>query len=591
MGQHIVLTFLSTVRTETPDNGMVEAQETSYSNVSGETTRTTNESALRYLMEKLNGEKIARIFVFASEKVRKEGFVSAELGGKKVTHLEYFRERMRKFIPYMDECMPEEAIYRYEEDATVEESLRSVAKMAKWIQEFKRGFKEDVKLHVDLTGGMRSVNVMMLDVARLLEYSGVSRGHLLYSKYDPAKRSGTVEELGNIYELFQLISGAEEFVRFGSAKVLRDFYKERSKSDQLRRLLDAMEGFAEEIKLCHYGQLKDAIVELHDAVRDFDAEASEDVQELLLGRLVDRIREEYHQLIALRDLDDLRVIRWCLKHGYMQQALTLYTERIPEYIGEHGLIRQTESESKRLEKSVQRDGMGRNKWFYLLNEYESKIDRIDKYINKYFSLIKDNAFPSIRKKKFDMEAWWQEMESFLKKHSMACKDEQQLKAQLALLDDLHRDSGPLLNLSDSALEPIRPILAELERDLSATDDADQRLKRVDYFLLNEVRNESLREMMPMPYFCDDMVRQYPKVVKTHKVILDGIFTPAIEEGAFLSIMDKYVRLKNERNHSNHARNDMGEFPSAEKLQQFMEEGLDEVERAVKACSSVEGEKV
>ena len=85
MGQHIVLTFLSTVRTETPDNGMVEAQETSYSNVSGETTRTTNESALRYLMEKLNGEKIARIFVFASEKVREEGFVSAELGGKKVT--------------------------------------------------------------------------------------------------------------------------------------------------------------------------------------------------------------------------------------------------------------------------------------------------------------------------------------------------------------------------------------------------------------------------------------------------------------------------------------------------------------------------
>lgn len=473
----------------------------------------------------------------------------------------------------------------------MEESLRSVAKMAQWIQEFKRGLKEDVMLHVDLTGGMRSVNVMMLDVARLLEYSGVSRGYLLYSKYDPAKKSGTVEELGSIYELFQLISGAEEFVRFGSAKALRDFYKGRPKSEQLRRLLDAMEGFAEEIKLCHYGQLKEAIVELHDAVRDFDLGSSEDVQELLLGRLIDRIRKEYHQLIVLRDLDDLRVIRWCLKHGYMQQALTLYTERIPEYIGEHGLIRQTPEEEENLERLVALDTMGRNKWFYLLNECLPRTDRINKYCNKYFWFIKQDAMGLMKKKKFDMEAWWGRMEEFLEKNSLACEDRERLEAQLRLLASLHVDSSPLMTLEDSALDPIRPILAQLEQDMSAMDKGWQRLKRVDAFLQNEAKNEIMGEMMPMPYFCDDIVHQYPKAAKTHEMILDGIFAPAIEESVFLSIMDKYVRLKDERNHSNHARHDRGEFSSAEDLQRCMEEGLEELDRAVKGHLSVEGEKV
>ncbi len=583
MSHHIVLTFLSMVRTAKTDNGMEKTQETFYSNLEGEATRTTNESALRYLLQGLGGDSIDRIFVFASNAVRdpKKAFVSAELDGRKVTHLEYFRERMRKFIPYIDECMPEEAIYPYDEAATMEESLRSVAKMAKRIQEFvRRAEGKEVRLHVDLTGGMRSVNVMMLDVVRLLEYSGVTIGHLLYSNYDSGTKKGTVEELGNIYDLFGLISGAEEFVRFGSAKALKGFYPEHSSSPQLRCLLDAMDHFAEEIKLCHYGQLKEAIVELHDAVRDFDAETSNDVQELLMERLIARIRREYHDLIVLRDLDDLRVIRWCLKHGYMQQALTLYTERVPEYMGEHGLIQQTSVEKEKLEKKVAADTMGRNPWFYLLNECRSEKDRIQKHFNKYCYFIKSEAVLRMRKKTFDMEAWWKEVSTFLAERSLACQDEKRLKEQVRLLNAVHIDPKLLMELDSPELDPIRPILSRLKEDFASLEKGFQRLKRLDVFLQKEATNEDLKQWMPMPFFFDEMIRQYPYGARTHEMILDGIFTPAIEESNFLSIMEKYVRLKDERNHSNHARHDQGVFSSAEDLQKCMEDGLDELEAAI-----------
>lgn len=65
------------------------------------------------------------------------------------------------------------------------------------------------------------------------------------------------------------------------------------------------------------------------------------------------------------------------------------------------------------------------------------------------------------------------------------------------------------------------------------------------------------------------------------MIIEGIFSVSIPEEKFLSITDKYFRVKNERNHSNHARNDNGEFSSAKELENFMLIGLDEIENVMK----------
>lgn len=58
------------------------------------------------------------------------------------------------------------------------------------------------------------------------------------------------------------------------------------------------------------------------------------------------------------------------------------------------------------------------------------------------------------------------------------------------------------------------------------------------------------------------------------------FSLTIDDETFLSIMDKYFRLKNERNQTNHARLDSGEFQTAEALKEVMTEGLEEIEEAM-----------
>jgi len=116
VSKNILLLFLSTINA--PGGKISEAH---YENISGENTKTTNESAVRYLLEKTPLDKI---FIIASEKTRQEiqGYNEA------ITHLDFFLERVKKFCPEID-CE-------------------------------------------------------MLDLTRLLEYSGLKIGSLLYSNYN-----------------------------------------------------------------------------------------------------------------------------------------------------------------------------------------------------------------------------------------------------------------------------------------------------------------------------------------------------------------------------------------------------------------------
>jgi len=84
----------------------------------------------------------------------------------------------------------------------------------------------------------------------------------------------TALNTGGGFKRKSLVAGAEEFVRHGEVSVLRDYFRAREKSPALERLLAAMNGFAEELTLCHYGELRTAIVELRRRIEAFSDESS-----------------------------------------------------------------------------------------------------------------------------------------------------------------------------------------------------------------------------------------------------------------------------------------------------------------------------
>lgn len=585
MVKNILLLFLSDVKTR-KDGENIVVSETPYTNVEGEKTQTTNESAIRYLLETTPLDKI---FIFASKKVRgeiayvnrktKERLLFRNDDQKIWTHLDFSRERFKKFLPGVDNSFFD--VLPFDEDQSDDENLKSVAEMAGRIQKFVAQFgDEEFTLHVDLTGGMRHINMMMLELTRLLEYSGLKIGNVLYSNYDGETAKGTVEEIQNVYDLFQLIAGVEEFVNFGSVKALtgdNGYYKGKTLSEPMRKLLDAMKTFAESIKLCHYGQFSKAVEDLHDAVNDFNKNAPANVEDILMARLIGRIKKSYHDLIAIREKDDLRVIRWCLNNDYLQQALTLYTERIPEYLGEKKIITQSKEEEKNLLELVGKDDMGRNRWFYLFSDVKPREDLLSKGKKEYCKAVKDAAQKIAAKKPFDFAEWLQTLNDKLKPLNLYCTDDKDLRVQFETLIKIFKDHTMLRDLGSDKLDPIRSIIVALSSKVVVKTDKNPRRREVLAYFLNSYLSEgNITEYFVSNGFMK-LMKDCSHAIKIYELLIENIFSISIPTENFLSIADKYYRIKIERNHSNHAHEVRGNFETADELRRFMSDALKEIE--------------
>ena len=347
-----------------------------------------------------------------------------------------------------------------------------------------------------------------------------------------------------------------------------------------------MENFAESIKLCCYGQFIDAIKKLHDAINDFKT-VSEDFQDILMARLIGKIREKYQNLIDTRGEDDLKIIRWCVEHGYLQQALTLYTERVPEYLCKNFITPNkeiTDDLNKKLE------GDNRNYGFYLLNNYlddnaDLKIVRADLVKNveslneKYFQTLKE----IINAKNFSYDYL---KENFFKglvlKRGINFANENKLQLQFEALEKIYKNivinknGAFLLNLDSPELLPLKKILDSIKPPLQNISKGFQRWNEIFKFL----NSASLQEYFPAFEFDK-------RICRIDYMLKKKIFAVAMDEEKFFSIMTKYFILKDERNHSNHARPDeTGEFETAKDSEDFMKGGLDEIEQCRKSfCES------
>ena len=234
--KNILLLFLSDVKVK---DGIVS--KATYKEIGK--TETTNESAVRYLA-KIKNSPPDKIFYFSSKKV-KAPIRNFQINGKEISHVKYFENRIIGDVvgdikDVMQEC-------EFDEDADISKTMKSVIDIASKIQKYVEMQKgNEVTLHVDMTGGMRHASLMMLVITRLIQYSGVKIGYVLYSNFN----LGTVEESNEIYNLFDLISGAEEFVRFGSVDAIQSYFEEKKDVPQvLQDLLNAMKKFADAIKI------------------------------------------------------------------------------------------------------------------------------------------------------------------------------------------------------------------------------------------------------------------------------------------------------------------------------------------------------
>lgn len=325
MAKEIMLAFVS------PVNPFSLNKPINYPDIQGRpyTAIQTNESAIVYVERMLEQENLSlsKIFLIVSDSV-KTGKVQLENEFGDVTHLEFLRRRVAKEFPQLAERF---SIQDYSEEGTsstkLERNILQIARIADAVTTFANlNAGEKIRVHADMTGGFRHTSMVMLSIIQLLKYRGVETGEVLYS--EPLSR--VIYRVTEIQRMFTLITGADEFVKFGSVEVLHEYFGTEP-PPAVKELLEAMNRFAEAIKICRTSAIEGELENLDKHIKTFRKHPDKDLKSELFATIIDTIEREYGKLIG-GAATRLEIIRWCMRKGFWQQAMTLCTEWLPEEI-------------------------------------------------------------------------------------------------------------------------------------------------------------------------------------------------------------------------------------------------------------------
>jgi len=236
-------------------------------------------------------------------------------------------------------------------EGDVIDSFVSLNKMAvalqRYLEEIRRvNPNEKIVLHVDLTGGYRHSAFLMLALIQMMKYSGITIGSVVYSQLGTGNNSGNgvIDDVKSLMDIYTLISGSEEFTTFGSVEQVRNLFEGiDGKSYALNNLLKAMVTVSETLKVCGRKEdVTEALKLLRKEISNYKAFLNQQpeeifnllpVQEQFFAKLLPVIENEYSDIVSeAGNLEVTNTIKWCLRKGLLQQAITLYSEWLPECI-------------------------------------------------------------------------------------------------------------------------------------------------------------------------------------------------------------------------------------------------------------------
>lgn len=195
------------------------------------------------------------------------------------------------------------------------------------------------KVYLDTSGGARGTVIGLLQLVRLLEYKGVFLQTAVYANLNSGI-APMLEDATRLYKTMDLISGAQQLADFGSVATLKAYFKGDTSEDGMRMkaLLDAVDRMVDAITMCRLGPLEKAMTDYRTALTEADKVSSPVTRELTL----------IIKQVFASEVTTPWVIRWCLDHRMLPQALSIYREWMPKYLlRDSGLFTQVPALNER----------------------------------------------------------------------------------------------------------------------------------------------------------------------------------------------------------------------------------------------------
>lgn len=348
----------------------------------------TNEAPIKYLMQKLNAtdEKLDKLILIASDDVNQKVEIKlqkdegnkkeveqfeADYGNGKMTSVEILEDKIAKFSIEKNIPCPEFEVVELSDgvngDGFSEISDTAVVNAVdkvncKLIDESRKC--RNLNVYIESNGGVRYVIVMLLSVMNILEkvYANIKlQGvySMIYNKKTEDKKI-PILDTSMTYASIELFSAMNEFIYYGRAKALEDYFEKRftkrKESDEkydpvifqdIKKCINKLQKIADDMQLCRTEQIIDNFYEsesIRDVLNKFkDTYANEkDPDSKIFLSVIENIRSEYNDIYdnpnPNKFLNLPKIIKWCIDKDYIQQALTLCSERLPQYFIESGIL-------------------------------------------------------------------------------------------------------------------------------------------------------------------------------------------------------------------------------------------------------------
>ena len=171
---------------------------------------------------------------------------------------------------------------------------------------------------LETTGGFRVAVMYLLLVSRALSYAGIQTVEAVYGN----NFTHRIEDVSSLVGFFEFIGGIQELTSFGNVRTLRLYYDGRKHTQEVDQLLDAVDRLWECITLCKTNQIPHRMEQFNQAL-----ESAENCGDHLMHALLPAFRNKFGKKLTTPGL-----IKWCVQSDMLQQALTVYKERIPTYL-------------------------------------------------------------------------------------------------------------------------------------------------------------------------------------------------------------------------------------------------------------------
>ena len=226
-----------------------------------------------------------------------------------------------------------------ENDPTTEARAMYIYSQISDVLNIKSPEKKKTYVYVDYTGGFRDISFLMTSIIRYLEFADIECKKILYANFFAKEKR--IYELNCIYDMYQMINGVSEFVSTGNAVQLRNLFKkvdEENTPDLIKTIIE----FSNSMAVCDMSKIDQTVSDMAKLTEEVQEEQNSVYYEMFQS-MIPMIREKMrlNELVTQEKKGEINypvLIDWCTDNGLIQQATTLYVEKMPFYYSEKGLL-------------------------------------------------------------------------------------------------------------------------------------------------------------------------------------------------------------------------------------------------------------